>query len=113
MGRSANTFTVMGNLSSQLSQGLEGKLDTTKEEAKNAQKAADALKAAGVSVKDGTFSSTAANKELVINVVGEANIKLWDTSDESGERIRVQFYSRPDKGVLTRAAQNAEIVGAM
>ncbi|MAD61861.1 MAG: protein translocase subunit SecF [Myxococcales bacterium] len=102
----------MGNLSAQLSKGFEGKLDSAKEEAKSAQKATDALKAAGVTVKESTFSSTAANKELVINAIGEANIKLWDTSDESGERIRVQFYNRLDKGVLTRAAQNAEIVGA-
>ncbi len=108
----ANTFTVNGNLSTQLSQGLEGKLNTDKEDAKSAQKAADALKTAGVTVKEGTFSSTAANKELVINAIGEANIKLWDTSDESGERIRVQFFNRLDKGVLTRAAQKAEIVGA-
>lgn len=108
----ANTFTVMGRLSDKLSRALDGKLTGDNDEDKSALKAAAALKSAAVTVKNGTFTATALVKESIIAAIGEANIKLWDTSDESGERIRVQFYSRPDKGVLTRAANKAEIVGA-
>lgn len=109
---STNTFIVMGNLKTKISAGLEGKLKGDSDENQSALKAVESLKAAGVTVKNGTFTATAIIKESVISAIGEANIKLWDTSDESGERIRVQFYSRPDKGVLNRAASKAELIGA-
>ena len=107
-----NTFTVSGNLSAKLGQVLAGTLKGETAEDQNAAAAGEILKKAGVSFKDGTFTANAKSKATVLAAIGTANIKLWDTTDESGERIRVQFFSRPDRSVMTRAAEKAEIVGA-
>lgn len=108
----ANTFTVAESISAKLSAALEGKGDAESPEGQSLVEAAKVLKSSGVTVKDGVFTVSATAKDSVTKAIGSARIKLWDTSDESGERIRVQFYNRPDRGVLTRAADKAEIVGA-
>jgi len=51
----------------------------------------------------------AIEKELA----GKTTIKLWDTNDESGERIRVQLAERADRAIFSRALKSAGIVGGM
>jgi len=45
--------------------------------------------------------------------VGADKIARWDTSDESGERLRVQFSERPERAALLRALEKAGVVGGM
>ena len=40
-------------------------------------------------------------------------VELWDTQDESGERIRVRLKERADRAVFTRALKAAGVVGGM
>ena len=108
----ANTFTVTESISAKLAAALDGKGNTETPEGQSFIEAGKVLKSAGVTFKEGTFTAKVGSKDGVVKAIGAARIKLWDISDESGERIRVQFYSRPDRGVLTRAADKAEIVGA-
>ena len=51
----------------------------------------------------------AIEKELA----GKNSVKLWDTNDESGERIRVQLKERADRAVFSRALRSAGIIGGM
>lgn len=44
-------------------------------------------------------------------VGGAEKVTLWDTSDESGERVRVQFKERPERALLLGALAKAGVVG--
>lgn len=107
----ANTFKIEGAFGEKVSTALSGSLSGETPEDRGIVKAAEALKASGVTFADGTFTGSAERKEAILIAVGGATIKLWDTSDEGGERIRVQFYRRPNSSVLNKATERAQIVG--
>ena len=108
----ANTFTIADSLSAKYSSAIGGEAIGDRPQDQSITQAAKSLKESGVSVKEGVFTGNPVAKSAIVKAVGSAAIKMWDTSDESGERIRVQFYNRPDRGVLIRAATKAEIIGA-
>jgi preprotein translocase subunit SecF len=51
--------------------------------------------------------------EIEKELAGKNSIKLWDTKDESGERIRVQLKDRADRAMFSRALRSAGIIGGM
>lgn len=107
-----NTFTVSAPLGEKLAAALTSSKQGETPEERSVAQAAEALKASGVTAADGSFKGSAAQKEAILKALGSATIKLWDTSDESGERVRVQFYQRPGTAVLKKATERAQIVGA-
>lgn len=58
-------------------------------------------------------SADAIKAAIEKELAGKTTIKLWDTNDESGERIRVQLQERADRAIFSRALQSAGIIGGM
>ena len=103
----ANTFKVAGEVSGILTQAFNT-------ESKNDElltQAIQELKSAGVTLKAGVFSAQAAQKAAVNQAVGNASMKFWDTSEESGERVRVRFYQKVTQSVLQEAADTTGVAG--
>ena len=97
----SNTFTVAGAASAALEKALA---------APSAEGPFSALAKAGkITVKESTFTTTADQKSAVIAAVGQAVIKIWDTKDESGERIRVQFSQRVSRSKLIEAVNSVDM----
>lgn len=111
-------FTLRSDLQEKFRRALQGDLKSNSAQNKAVHTAITALKTSTLSWdKEGkVFKYKASSKEViakevVAKEVGHARVKMWDTSDESGERIRVQFFARPDRVIFDKSLVRAKIVG--
>ena len=108
-------FTLKTDLQKKYISALSGKSKATSVESQQISAAVTALKPFGLAwdAERATLTYTGGEpaKEKIATAIGGALIKLWDTADESGERIRVQFFSRPERSMLDKALVRAQITG--
>ena len=117
-------FEAKGALPSALSDALKRSTASTSEPEKTGPltftdalvKALTNLKALGVDLnqaEEGKFTASGEGaQERVTRAIGAARIQLWDTSDESGERIRIRLFGRDESGALSKAMAAEKIVGS-
>ena len=111
------SFTLIKLYQDQLVNAFDGKLEAKSEEAKLFNKAAKELKAKGVTWKKDkshfAYQGGVKAQEDLASLIGQVQVKLWDTSDESGERIRVQFFNRPNRVVFEKGLARAKVDGGL
>jgi preprotein translocase subunit SecF len=110
-----NSFVVGADLSAQLIKAVQGKLQAKNEADKALVALAESFKTQKVTwdekSKKFTYAGDAKAKDALFESFGKASIKLWDISDESGERIRVQFHTTPMPKVLKAALTTSGVAG--
>lgn len=111
------SFTLVQSAQDQFVSAFDGKLKGDSDESKLFVKAAQELKAKGVAwdkeKKSFTYAGGKGAQDALAAVLGQVQLKLWDTSDESGERIRVQFFNRPTKSTFEKALGRANVEGGL
>jgi preprotein translocase subunit SecF len=103
----ANTFTITSEVKNVITKAFNAEKITDDITAQ----AIKGLKEAGVTLKAGVFSAKADQKKAVTQIIGNASMKIWDTSEESGERVRVRFYQKVNQSVLQKAADTTGVAG--
>jgi preprotein translocase subunit SecF len=111
------SFTLTKTSQDRLVSAFEGKIKTDSDESKLFAKAAKELKAKGVAWNKEkshfTYAGGKASQDALASLVGQVQLKMWDASDESGERIRVQFFSRPSKSTFEKALIRGQVEGGL